>query len=211
MNYDSLAEHALGSRQSFRDFQSYLATTNRPVSLLHPHGTSRWFEAPLGFTEVEPSPSDGGVEVLANGTTLIAIGRRGDVWHNPEGHELVPAISIPMRGDFTSKTRWPQSQLEEFERFGPKVTRIVSIGWAARDQHILELLGKHVPRDAPVHVVSMGDADTIARRFRGVGFSSVTHESNGFSTFCDSTSTPSSGLDTIFGVGAAGAVDPPPS
>ena len=199
LNYDCLAEYALNGRQAFRTFSAYLATDDRPISLLHPHGTTRWYEPSRMLPPVRPEPADGGVEKLANSSDLIAYGQRGDVWQNPEKIELSPAISIPMREDFQSKTKWPQSQHDEFERFVGKVTRVLSIGWAAKDMHILQLLADHVALNVPVHVVSSNDAGEIVDRFRKVEFTNVTSESGGFSRFCEGDGNQSSGLDSFFG------------
>ena len=80
---------------------------------------------------------------------------------------IVPAIAVPVQTKTEDTFEWPQSQCATLERFLPSVTKILIIGWQAREAHFLSKLRLAHPRPKLTHLMVVGrnalDADATLK------------------------------------------------
>jgi hypothetical protein len=58
---------------------------------------------------------------------------------------IVPAIAIPVQTKTEDTFEWPDGHRAYFERMLPHVTKILIIGWQAKEAHFLKLLREKLP------------------------------------------------------------------
>jgi hypothetical protein len=82
---------------------------------------------------------------------------------------LCPAIALPV--ETKSNFECPSDHLNCLCEHLGKVTKVVTIGWAAQEQHFLELLKKHLTEDISIYAVAAGkqDAEGVLQRIKAAG------------------------------------------
>jgi hypothetical protein len=160
-NYDLLLDNALlsydyKSREPEDQFQSH------PVlKLFKPHGSVDWarrVSLPIG----EILKPQGIIEAAAKGIQLISDFRRLNPLEadgNPGRQTFFPAIAIPVQNKTEETFVWPPNHLTQFQMFLPAVTKILIIGWRAREAHFTGLLKGSLPKVSQVMVVGSGPLD----------------------------------------------------
>ena len=88
--------------------------------------------------------------------------------HGYSGHvPLFPAIAIPLREK--SKFECPAEHLAQFASLIPKVTKLLTIGWRAAENHFLSLLRNRSPLSAVAIAATEAEANETINRMRAFG------------------------------------------
>ena len=166
-NYDTMLEESIESRWRipFSDFSSYI--TPHYLTLIKLHGSIDWgleFETyplnrPFSFDEV--------ISESARGLNLSNRFRK--IRHAPvtfdDGKIGFPALAIPV--EKKREFNCPPEHLRALAEVLPRVTKMITIGWRATEQHFLDMLKKRLsglPGDVDLMTVSgtLGGArDTV--------------------------------------------------
>lgn len=182
-NYDLLLERAL---ISFRDFsekgpEDFLSSHPR-LKIFKLHGSVNWsrtvgtegaFYAPNQIIEQADFlvPSDR--FVLANAARQYGAGRTpGSVF---------PAIAIPVQTKTSNHFECPLAHREYLVGMLPRITKILIIGWQAREAHFLQMLHRQLPGLRSVMVVgaNANDAGATLRHFAGeIGYGGMVYGQN---------------------------------
>lgn len=180
-NYDLLLERAL---VSFGDFnmkgpEDFLASHPR-LKIFKLHGSANWSRtvdtggmacALKDFIERADRLKPSTRFVPANAAVEFDSGR-GSVF---------PAIAIPVQTKTESHFECPEAHLEYLRKMLPEITKILIIGWQAREGHFLQLLRGMLPKLQRVMVVGAHapDAQTTLQRFlEEIGFGLATYGQN---------------------------------
>ncbi|MGB9512109.1 MAG: hypothetical protein WBU20_10505, partial [Candidatus Acidiferrum sp.] len=146
---------------------------HKTLKLFKPHGSVDWSRV------VRLPPGDimrpRGLIEDANGIQLTdEFVRSNDPLSadaNPSGSTLFPVIAIPVQNKTDETFACPRSHLTHLKELLPSVTRILLIGWQAREAHFLQILRDHLPvRGRGVrHILVVGkgavDAKAILHHF----------------------------------------------
>jgi hypothetical protein len=184
-NYDTMIEQAMEERfgWTFTDFAAY---TSRPrYRLIKLHGSIDW------GLEIDSGPTDPKAVIKSAGRGLSVtqffrkVVRPGIVFH--DGTVGYPAIAVPV--EKKSEFSCPPEHLQALADVIPNVTKIITIGWRATEQHFLKMLHMRLtglPEDVNLMVVSGSQkgaeetADNLAipytqrkRQLRGGGFTNL--------------------------------------
>lgn len=159
-NYDLLLERAL---VSFRDFnmkgpEDFLSSHPR-LKIFKLHGSVNWSRT-IGTGELySPSqlieqadslrPSDRFVQANA--------AREYGAWR-PYG-SVFPAIAIPVQTKTENHFECPLAHREHLKAMLPNITKILIIGWQAREAHFLQMLCGNLPKLKRVMVVGAHKPD----------------------------------------------------
>jgi len=195
-NYDLLLDRALisfGYNQQplERHFEAH------PIlKLFKPHGSVNWAR----FLDGPPNTSPSGrlnIEQLIEKADTIKLTDEYLVADptNPHqmfevGRPIVPAIAIPVQTKTEDTFEWPPRHRAYLEELLPAVTKILIVGWQAREAHFLQMLRSAVSWRGLTHLFVVGknaeDARAILNYFAGElgrmpGNHSVARE--GFSQF----------------------------
>ncbi len=152
-NYDQLLDYAIlpsgGNPQPIeRHFDAH------PMfKLFKPHGSvdwarlldpSPWYRGdasprfqPQQLIEQAPSIKLSDEYVRANATDPAEVSK--------SRRPLVPAIAIPVETKTEDTFEWPHSHRVYLEQLLPQVTKILIIGWQAKEAHFLNLLREKLP------------------------------------------------------------------
>lgn len=104
---------------------------------------------------------------------------------------IVPAIAVPVQTKTEDTFEWPTGHRAYLETLLPSVTKILIIGWQAREAHFLQMLRRLIPKLQLTYLKVVGasepDAWEVLRNFfaeiRQPGRQSV--GSVGFTKFAD--------------------------
>lgn len=173
-NYDTMIETALRSvGLSISEFPHYIQ--NDAFRLIKLHGSVNWAR------EVENQVNninDLNVWQVAHELISVApdlkisdrfrivdgmpIGKVGDI-------PLVPAIALPV--ETKSAFECPSDHLDHLCEHLGNVTKVVTIGWAAQEQHFLKLLKEHLADEISIFAAAAGkqDAESVLKRVRAGG------------------------------------------
>ena len=90
------------------------------------------------------------------------IGKSGDV-------ALFPAIAIPV--ETKRDYECPDEHLECLQGYLPQITKVLSIGWRATEQHFMDLLSESLPETVSLYAVAGNrqQAEEVIGRFEEVG------------------------------------------
>jgi hypothetical protein len=136
-NYDTMLEQAieqvLGCR--FNDFPQY--TSHKYYKLIKLHGSIDWGR------EVEaPIKPNNPIDVINGAASLQLSNRFRKVVRHPmifdDGTVGYPALAIPV--EKKSIFACPQEHVRTLAELIPGVTKIITIGWRATEQHFLDML-----------------------------------------------------------------------
>ncbi len=161
-NYDLLLDNALFSydykpRQPEDQFQSH------PVlKLFKPHGSVDWARRVLLPYDESLKP-EGIIDAAeAVQRQVMSDFRRfnpSEADSNPGRQTFIPAIAIPLQNKTEETFVWPPNHLTQLQEFLPSVTRILIIGWRAKEAHFSKLLKGSLPKVRQVMVVGSGSLD----------------------------------------------------
>ena len=171
-NYDTMIESAFTATtgRTFGELDDYVAGDTR---LFKVHGSTNWArqvpleQEPAGTVWAEVAYLIEQAHTLPAPTTYTVIGN-----DHPFGgsrmSRTIPAIAIPFRRklDFAC----PEAQLTLLDRILPSTTRLLVIGWGARDTHFLPKLAT-IPATAKGLIVAGNreDSEGVAQRLVAAG------------------------------------------
>lgn len=184
-NYDLLLERALISFRDFREKGPEDFLTSHPrLKIFKLHGSVNWSRtvgaagalyAPNQIIEQADSlvPSDRFVP--ANAAREYGAGRRyGSVF---------PAIAIPVQTKTSNHFECPLAHREYLVGMLPRITKILIIGWQAREAHFLQILHRQLPRLRSIMVVGANedDAGATLKHFIGeIGYGGLAYRQTVF-------------------------------
>jgi hypothetical protein len=163
-NYDILLDRALLSF-GFKETAPEDQPSAHPIfKLLKPHGSVYWAR----YVDVAPDTRLGIEQVIeqADKIQLTNDYLRADasdptVIHS-FGRPIVPAIAIPVQTKTESTFEWPRSHQTCLEELLPSVTKVLLIGWQAREAHFLQILRERFRRLTHLMIVGRDEADARA-------------------------------------------------
>ncbi len=159
-NYDLLLDDALWSHDyKPREPQDHLQS-HPTIKLFKPHGAVDWARRVL-LPHGEVLNRNGVIET-ADRVQLTLDFRRlkpSDADSNPGRQTFFPVIAIPLQKKTEETFVWPSEHLAQFQEFLPSVTKILIVGWRAREAHFIELLRGSLPRVNRVMVVGCDQFD----------------------------------------------------
>jgi len=180
-NYDRMIEGSLSSvNLSISEFQHYIQ--NDAFKLFKLHGSVNWVRE-VGNQVINISEfNDWQVAYdLINMAPELKISDRFRIIDSrPKGKvddiPLFPAIALPVetKVDFEC----PPDHLDCLRAHIGKVTKLVTIGWAAQEQHFLKLLKKHLAEGISIFAVAEGkqQAIDVLERIKAAGIDAKDEE-----------------------------------
>jgi hypothetical protein len=201
-NYDLLLDRALvsiGYKQLSPDDQFKA----HPIfKLFRPHGSVDWARL------VEPLPSFTGPIPRLTPQNLIEEACafqpsntyvRGNATDPQQlftfERPMLPAIAIPLQTKTQDFFEWPPVHLKHFQKLLPSITKILIIGWQAKEAHFLKLLQEKLPTGGITQITHLqvvgsnhAGANTICQQFsadirRGVKHTDLGPAQGGFSQY----------------------------
>ena len=168
-NYDLLLERAL---VSFRDFnmrgpEDFLSSHPR-LKIFKLHGSVNWSRT-VGTAGALYSPN----QIIEQADSLQPLDRfvpanaareyGGERRYGP----IFPALAIPVQTKTEDHFECPITHRECLANMLPSVTKILIIGWQAKEAHFLKMLRENLPRLTDLMVVGKDydDSNTILRYF----------------------------------------------
>jgi hypothetical protein len=173
-NYDLLLDRALRSF-NFNTFplERYFEAHPTP-KLFKPHGSVDWAR----FVDVPPNTRLGVDQLIEHADSielseeyLIANASDPTSIHS-FGRPIVPAVAIPAQTKTEDTFEWPRSHRAYLEELLPSVTKILIIGWQAKEAHFLKLLREKLPAGGITQITHLqvvgrdtAEAMNISRQF----------------------------------------------
>jgi hypothetical protein len=170
-NYDLMLEDALKHRgQNISEMPDYLAGAD--YKLIKAHGSANWGRQIVGRFNSVPQHVD--PMVIANrniekideiqvADSYIVVPRDPPFASPAPDHPmaLFPAIAIPVH---ESKTEFecPPAHIAALRNLLPRTTKILTIGWRARERHFLRLLKELNVTSPWVHAVAKDEEEAAA-------------------------------------------------
>jgi hypothetical protein len=166
-NYDLLLDHAIfPSGVNLLPLEKHF-DAHPMFKLFKPHGSVDWARfvaGPQGTRYVEASQSSGFFdppqsqgprlqpEHLIEQAPDINLSNEYVRANATDAHQIfkfnwpiVPAIAIPVQTKTQDTFEWPDSHRKYLEELLPRVTKILIIGWQAKEAHFLKLLREKLP------------------------------------------------------------------
>ena len=85
---------------------------------------------------------------------------------------IIPAIAIPVQTKTEETFEWPIAHQLQFEQVLPHVTKILIVGWQAKEAHFLKLLREKLPKGGVTQITHFqvvakdsADAGHISKQF----------------------------------------------
>ena len=189
-NYDTLLESALSAvRVTISAIDDY--TRNENYKVIKVHGSVNWGHE-LAI-DVEDLMNRNVWEVVNEYIERAAELKFGDTYHVTSEYPiawgmhhlgsrrvpLFPAIALPVVRK--SKFECPSEHLRVLEESLPQVTKIITVGWRANEEHFLDLLRKKPARNARLMVVSRerSEAQEICLKLSETGIGKDFHQAEG--------------------------------
>ncbi|MGA3061852.1 MAG: hypothetical protein ABSD90_01350 [Methylocystis sp.] len=173
-NYDRMIESTLSSVDiSIRELPDYIRHDS--FKLFKLHGSVHWareIENPVANIN-EMNNWNVANNLISIAPDINITDRFRIVDHHPTGKvgdiPLFPAIAIPVETKINFEC--PSSHLDCLRAFLGKVTKVLTVGWAAQEQHFLKLLREHLTEEIHVKVVAgnIPDGEQALDRVRGAG------------------------------------------
>ena len=147
-NYDVLLDRALESFDYKPQAPKDHFKAHKVLKLFRPHGSVDWvrlFNAPSrGY---HPQYEAESVIQMANAAQpLDEFDRILAGQFPPQSRPFLPAIAIPFQTKTEDTFEWPKSHRAYLEELLPSITRILIIGWQAKEAHFLKLLREKLPK-----------------------------------------------------------------
>jgi hypothetical protein len=169
---DLLLDHALESFDYSPQEPASPLEGHRILKLFKPHGSVDWARVVKLAPEANLTPKylikkvdtfDFTGEFVRLNAPAQADGRRDRV--------LFPAIAIPVQNKTGDTFACPHSHLTDLMTLLPSVTKILIIGWQAREAHFLEVLRRGLIKGHLTHLMVVGsyyqDASATMTYFTG--------------------------------------------
>jgi hypothetical protein len=164
-NYDLLLDRALLSFDYKQKDPENEFDAHPIFKLLKPHGSVDWAR----YIDITPNTKLG-IEQIIERADSIRLTNKYLRANATDPHQMfkfdrpvVPAIAVPVQTKTEDTFEWPQSQCATLEQFLPSVTKVLIIGWQAREAHFLSKLRLAHPRPKLTHLMVVGrnarDAD----------------------------------------------------
>ncbi len=146
-NYDLLLDRALRSF-NFKTFPLERYFEAHPMfKLLKPHGSVDWAR----FVDVPTNTRLGVDQLIEQGDSIklsdeyLLANASDPVSIHSFGRPIVPAVAIPVQTKTEDTFEWPSQHRSYLEELLPSVTKILIIGWQAKEAHFLKLLREKLP------------------------------------------------------------------
>lgn len=147
-NYDLLLDRALASygfdpQDLGRDYFAHVR-----LRLFKPHGSVNWAR----FVNINPDARLRPQQLIEEADNLQLTDEFVRVYgiepadSFPRGRTVWPVIAIPFQNKTQHTFEWPLSHQEQFLQLLPRVTKILIIGWQAREAHFMVILRSHLRR-----------------------------------------------------------------
>src|ERR1700730_309360 len=155
-HYDTILEEALGDRFSLyvRQIGDYIQRDD--YKLIKLHGSTTWFHEVISPVDLSVDDFFTNAEqvTLGPGFAILPPSTFGRV--RVDGPALVPAVALPVERKTTFEC--PQEHLEALLSALPSVTKLILVGWRAREQHFLDILCKSLSASVDAIVVDKSPA-----------------------------------------------------
>jgi hypothetical protein len=172
-NYDLLLDRALFSFGYNPKPLEHHFDAHPILKLFKPHGSVDWAR----FVDAPPNTRLGIQQLIEQADTikfsdkyLVADPtdpRQMFTFERP----IVPAIAIPVQTKTEDTFEWPRRHRAYLEQLLPSVTKIMIIGWQAREAHFSQMLRSALPSRGLTHLFVVGkdaqDAGAILNYFAG--------------------------------------------
>lgn len=159
-NYDLLLDTALQS-YDYKSREPEEQLKSHPVlKLFKPHGAVDWARRVL-LPHGELLTRDGVIEV-ADRIELAPDFKRftpAQADGNPGRETFFPVIAIPLQNKTEEAFVWPSEHMTQLQKLLAHVTRILIIGWRAREAHFIGLLRNNLPIVSHIMVVGGAPSD----------------------------------------------------
>lgn len=158
-NYDLLLERALVGYSDFKMKEPDNFLSSHPkLKIFRLHGSVNWSRT-VGTEGAIYSPTD----IVDRADSLLPSDRF--VWANaarPDGRygSLYPAVAIPVQNKMESHFECPLAHLTYLRAMLPSVTKVLIIGWQAREAHFTGMVRQHLGKLTHVMVVGRDKADS---------------------------------------------------
>lgn len=164
-NYDLILDRTLATFNGYHEQEPRKQLDAHPtLKLFKPHGSVDWARvvnlAPGKGLERNQLIDDAPTIELTDEFIRVAHYSHAD--GHPDGKTVFPAIAIPVQNKTDNTFVWPRNHLTQFQDLLHSVTKILIIGWQAREAHFIKLLKNSLPRVSHVMVVG-SDAKNSTR------------------------------------------------
>jgi len=155
-NYDLLLDRALLSFDYHPQASHDQFNAHPILKLFKPHGSVDWARFVYFHPDNRPEPQ----HLIEEADTIqltdefITISSIAEANNFPRGRTVFPCIAIPFQNKTQDTFECPRSHLTQLQKLLPQVTKILIIGWQAREAHFIELLKSNLPTVKHIMVVS---------------------------------------------------------
>jgi len=195
-NYDVLLDRALTSFGYNPQSLDHYFDAHPTLKLFKPHGSVDWarfVDAPPGSRFSPPQLIEQADTIKLSDDYLVSNATDPQQLYR-YNRPILPAIAIPVQTKSEDTFEWPTRHREYLEELLPSVTKILIIGWQAREAHFLQMLRERLPmggrRVARILAVGRNSADAnatlhfFASELGQSGYKqSHAHANSGFSQF----------------------------
>jgi len=173
-NYDSLLDDALlsFSYNSQNDIGRHF-DAHPTFKLFRPHGSVNWSrltDLPGGARRTPLQLIEQADSFNLTDKYVVAVATDPHQFFNYDG-PIVPAIAIPVQTKTDDTFEWPESHRHYLEKLLPQVTKILIVGWQAREAHFSYMLRSAFRTRNLTHLKVVGkdaeEAGRIVRYFAG--------------------------------------------
>lgn len=146
-NYDLLLDRALEDSFDYKKPQTPAEQFNAHprFKLFKPHGSVDW-----GKFVIVPDHRKLRYDTIIELADTIELSREftyaGTTETYPQDRSVFPALAIPFQTKTEDTFEWPDSHRAYLEELLPSVTKILTIGWQAKEAHFLQMLRDGLPK-----------------------------------------------------------------
>jgi len=146
-NYDGLLDRAMRSFNYKTVPLEHCFEAHPTLKLFKPHGSVEWAR----FVDAPPNTRLGVDQLIEQADSIklsdeyLLANASDPVSIHSFGRPIVPAIAIPVQTKTEDTFEWPAHHRAYLEQLLPSVTKILIIGWQAKEAHFLKLLREKLP------------------------------------------------------------------
>lgn len=172
-NYDLLLERALYTFGFARKEPEEHLRSHPTLKLFKLHGSVEWSRL-VDTDPALPSRTRLTIQDLIDKANILRLSNRFVLANATNLHQvydferpIFPAIAIPVQTKSDEYFECPRAHLDSLNEMLPEITKILIVGWQAREAHFLQMLRSKLPRLDSIMVVgaSASDAEGILRHF----------------------------------------------
>jgi hypothetical protein len=159
-NYDLLLDNALWT-YGYKPQEPEDHLRSHPVlKLFKPHGSVDWARR-IRLTYDETLSRQGIIDAAGDIDLMPDFRRLNPVQAdgNPSRQTFFPVIAIPLQNKTEETFAWPVEHASQLQELLPSVTKILIIGWRAREAHFIQLLMRNLPKVSRITAVGSDSAD----------------------------------------------------